>query len=139
MFQPPNTPLSIVESLNDYIDWSDEDIDFDLNDDNDHEPKQKTISRVLSAVADIATKVFLRPWPNRHIDSKDPNQFVSREESEYRLLLVYISWTLLLSLAATGLLIACPFYCINQEIPKLHQTILTVSRTSYSSVLTILS
>ena len=120
MFQPPNTPLSIVESLNDYIDWSDEDIDFDLNDDNDHEPKQKTISRVLSAVADIATKVFLRPWPNRHIDSKDPNQFVSREESEYRLLLVYISWTLLLSLAATGLLIACPFYCINQEIIVLY-------------------
>ena len=64
MFQPPNTPLSIVESLNDYIDWSDEDIDFDFNDDSDHEPKQKTISRVLSAVADIATKVFLRPWPN---------------------------------------------------------------------------
>ena len=80
MFQPPNTPLSIVESLNDYIDWSDEDIDFDLNDDNDHEPKQKTISRVLSAVADIATKVFLRPWPKFLCESyyPGPPSFVSR-------------------------------------------------------------
>ena len=132
MFQPPGTPLTIVDSvksLTDYIDedWSDEDIEYDWDDRSscftigDNEPVQKpapnrTISRVMSAVADIANKIFIRPWPNRHIDSKDPTQFVSREESEYRLLLLYIGCTIILSLTTTGLLITCPFYCINPEI-----------------------
>ena len=117
--------LSNFES---HIDYElDEDCSF-LSDDtltsSEHEDEeskpQKSLARTLSAWADVATKIFIRPWPQRHIDNPDEGQFITKKESEYRLLLLYIGCALILILTSTGLLMACPFYCINEEVLVLH-------------------
>ena len=122
MFQPKNTEWTKDESLEDYIDYEVDDLDSIESENNEtvEEGKTAKLSRALSAVADIAAKVFIRPRPIRYIDSNDQNQFVSKEDSEYRLLLIYIGWTLIVSLTTTALMITCPFYCINQDIVVLN-------------------
>ena len=104
------------KSLDSLIDFDDDGSDF--SDDNHYleVPRNKTgtpIGQRMNNVADIAARVFIRPWPNRHIDNNE--ELVSKEESEYRLLLIYIFLTIIIGLVATSIVIVCPFYCINPE------------------------
>ena len=117
MLQPPPKPK---ESPNLFHNQSEHYIDYELDDNCSflsdetnlgNEQSRKSIGRVLSVI----TKTFIRQRPKRHIDNQDASQFVTREESEYRLLILFMAWTLVLTLVTTGLLITCPFYCINPE------------------------
>ena len=124
MIQPPNTPLSI-DSLNDFIDydlgdsnsnWSEVETKCDQDQvKNVEHPSKRILARVFSALANLA-QVFVRPWPKRYIDSNDDDHIISREESEYRLILIFIGCTIILSMTTTSLLISCPFHIVKQDI-----------------------
>lgn len=125
MQQPPNTPASLsnVSNLENYIDYDLDNCSFLSDDHLEYEEKaksKKNFVRILSAWAEIIPKYLIRQRPKRHIDNPDHEQFISKEESEYRLLLIYIGFTLIMALTTTGLLITCPFYCINEDVLVLH-------------------
>ena len=82
--------------------------------------KLSSFARKLSGWTDAFSRAFIRQWPKRHIDNQDQSQFVSREESEYRLLLLFISFSLISCIVTTGLLISCSFNCINKDTITLY-------------------
>ena len=81
---------------------------------SNHKLNLSALSQKLNTVSDYAANIFIRRRPNRYIDINEG--FVTKEESEYRLLLLYISFTVIMGLVATSIAIACPFYCINPKI-----------------------
>ena len=117
MLQPPPKPTESPNQSEHYIDYELDDNCSFLSDETNlgNEQSRQSIGRVLSGITEVITKTFIRQRPKRHIDNQDAHQFVTREESEYRLLLLFFAWTLLVTLVTTGLLITCPFYCINPE------------------------
>ena len=109
MLQPPPKP---TESPNLFHNQSEHYIDYELDDNCSflsdetnlgNEQSRQSIGRVLSGITEVITKTFIRQRPKRHIDNQDAHQFVTREESEYRLLLLFFAWTLLVTLVTTGL------------------------------------
>ena len=132
MLEPPKpseSPTFIhnkpINSLEKYIDYELEDNCSFLSDDqtcsvDEENAKPSSFARKLSGWTDVITKTLIRQRPKRHIDNQDQSQFVSREESEHRLLLLFLTFSLITCLITTGLLIACPFYCINKDIITLY-------------------
>ena len=114
-----------INSLEKYIDYELDDNCSFLSDDQSCPVEENAkpflgFVRKLSGWTDVVTKTFIRQRPKRHIDNQDQSQFVSKEESEHRLLLLFLTFSLITCLITTGLLIACPFYCINKDIITLY-------------------
>ena len=121
MLEPPK-PSESPTFLQKYVDYELDDNCSFLSDDYSREENAKlsSFARKLSGWTDAFSRAFIRQWPKRHIDNQDQSQFVSREESEHRLLLLFLTFSLITCLTTTGLLIACPFYCINKDIITLY-------------------
>ena len=113
-----------VKSLEKYVDYELDDNCSFLSDDQNYSfeenAKLSSFARKLSGWTDAFSRAFIRQWPKRHIDNQDQSQFVSREESEYRLLLLFISFSLISCIVTTGLLISCSFNCINKDTITLY-------------------
>ena len=131
MLEPPTlseSPTFIrikpVKSLEKYVDYELDDNCSFLSDaqnySSEENAKLSSFARKLSGWTDAFSRAFIRQWPKRHIDNQDQSQFVSREESEYRLLLLFISFSLISCIVTTGLLISCSFNCINKDTITLY-------------------
>ena len=131
MLEPPTlseSPTFIrnkpVKSLEKYVDYELDDNCSFLSDaqnySSEENAKLSSFARKLSGWTDAFSRAFIRQWPKRHIDNQDQSQFVSREESEYRLLLLSISFSLISCIVTTGLLISCSFNCINKDTITLY-------------------
>ena len=104
-------------SLDSFVDYEDDGSDFSDDSHYLNVPKNKTgtpFGQRVNDASDALAQVFIRRRPKRYIDINEG--FVSEEESEYRLILIYILCTIIIGLVATSVLIVCPFYCINPEI-----------------------
>ena len=121
MLEPPK-PSESPTFLQKYVDYELDDNCSFLSDDYSPEENAKlsSFARKLSGWTDAFSRAFIRQWPKRHIDNQDQSQFVSREESEYRLLLLFISFSLISCIVTTGLLISCSFNCINKDTITLY-------------------
>ena len=121
MLEPPK-PSESPTFLQKYVDYELDDNCSFLSDDYSREENAKlsSFARKLSGWTDAFSRAFIRQWPKRHIDNQDQSQFVSREESEYRLLLLFISFSLISCIVTTGLLISCSFNCINKDTITLY-------------------
>ena len=131
MLEPPTLSESptfirnkLVKSLEKYVDYELDDNCSFLSDaqnySSEENAKLSSFARKLSGWTDAFSRAFIRQWPKRHIDNQDQSQFVSREESEYRLLLLFISFSLISCIVTTGLLISCSFNCINKDTITLY-------------------
>ena len=119
MLEPPKLSESPM-FLQRYVDFELDDNCSFLSDDQpcvvEENVKPSSFARKFSGWTDVITRTLIRQRPKRHIDNQDQSQFVSKEESEYRLLLLFLTFSLITCLATTGLLITCPFYFMNKDI-----------------------
>ena len=105
------------KSIDSWIDYEDDGSDFsevEYHLDVPIRQQEASFEQKFDSWADALAQVFIRRRPKRYIDINEG--FVSKEESEYRLLLLYLVCSCIICLITTSLLIVCPFYCNNQKI-----------------------
>ena len=105
------------KSIDSWIDYEDDGSDFSEVDHHLDVPirqPEASFEQKFDSWADALAQVFIRRRPKRYIDINEG--FVSKEESEYRLLLLYLVCSCIICLITTSLMIVCPFYCNNQNI-----------------------
>ena len=109
------------DSIDSLVDYEDDDSDFsetetleNISEKQNEKQTDTPLRKRLDAFADVTADLFIRKRAERFIDFDEG--FVSREESEYRLLILFLSGSLIIGFVATSLLVVCPFYCVNPKI-----------------------
>ena len=112
--------------MEDMTDYEFDASDFIQSDHEIHNPDEEqkvSMHQMLDNLADGASKVFIRQRPIRYIDIHE--DYVSKEESEYRLLVIFFIFTFTFGIVASSLLIVCPFKCTNTKVIILEHKIET--------------